>query len=400
MKKKILFVDDERSVLDGLRRILRPHREEWDMTFACSVDEALSHLAGGGYDSVISDINMPIRDGFDLLRSIRENNKTTDIPVVILTGNGEKSLKREALDLGATDLLNKPADPDELVARINSVLRLKEYQDEIKGYSTHLEDMIRERTAELEFSRVELVWRLGRAGEYRDSDTGQHVVRVGYYALIIALAMGLGETEARRVFLASPLHDLGKIGIPDHILLKPGALTPEEWDVMRTHTTIGAEILRHGVRGPSYSGDASAQEMLGMLEQLGMRVPNSLDLSPLAEVSAEIAESHHERWDGSGYPKGLKGTEIPIGARITTVADVYDALRSQRPYKEAMSEEQALEIISKGVGSHFDPAVHEAFMISLDTIRQVTEDFPDVGEAKPHVDVVPSITALRERSVG
>ena len=395
VKKKVLFVDDEQSVLDGLRRILRTHRDQWEMSFAASVDEALEMLWHDDFDSIISDINMPGRDGFDLLQAVRGNPDTADIPVVILTGNGEKSLKRKSLDMGATDLLNKPADPDELVARINSVLRLKSYQDEIKVYSDHLEQMVRQRTAELEYSRVELIWRLGRAGEFHDSDTGQHVIRVAYYALTIALAMGLNEKDARRIFLASPLHDLGKIGIPDNILLKPGPLTPDEWEVMKTHTKIGAEILRYGFWSPTSNGTSSAQEMLGMLEQLGMHVPSTVELSPVCEMAAQIAESHHERWDGTGYPQGLKGEEIPLGARVTALADVFDALVSNRPYKNAMSEEEALEIIQRGVGTHFDPEVFEAFMISIDTIRQVREDFPDVGDAKPQFDMVPSLTDLR-----
>ncbi len=382
-KKKILFVDDEKRVLDGLRRILRGERGEWDITFANSVDEALEVLSDVDHDAVISDVNMPIRDGLDLLQAIRANERTADIPVVILTGNGEPDMKRRALDMGATDLLAKPVVREDLIARIHSVLRLKGYMDEIKNHGKQLEERVRLRTAELEYSRAEVIWRLGKAGEFRDSDTGFHVVRVGLISQELAKALDLEDAQVREIFLSAPLHDIGKIGIPDKILLKPGKLNPEEWEIMKTHTNIGGQILR--------------AEPMAELHSSTLRTLTGIEgfaRNPFANTGASIAESHHERWDGSGYPRGLRGNKIPIEARITTVADVYDALCSKRPYKPAFSEDEVLKIMLKGVGSQFDPEVFDAFQSSLSILREIRTEFGDSEESELHADGDESLSGL------
>jgi len=383
MKKRILFIDDEPRVLDALRRLLRGERAQWEMTFAGGVDAALEVLGEAPHDAVVSDINMPGRDGLELLRAMRADENTRDIPVVILTGNGEQDMKRRALDLGATDLLNKPVDRDDLIARLRSVLRLKEHIDQIKSHSKELELKVSERTAELEFSRVELVWRLGKAGEFRDSDTGNHVVRVGYFARQVAETMGLDSKEVREIFLAAPLHDVGKIGIPDAILLKPGKLTPEEWEIMRSHTTIGGQILRSQSIAAEHSGPVN--QMAG---ELGIAD------NPFARIGADIAEYHHERWEGGGYPRGLAGEEIPLPARITAVSDVYDALCSKRPYKPAMGEEEVLQIMRKGAGTHFDPAVFAAFESSLEAFREIRVRFCDTEASELQEDISQSVASL------
>lgn len=381
MTKRVLFVDDEHRVLEGLRRMLRDLRGEWEMSFAASADEAMRLLLKSDYDAVISDVNMPVKDGFDLLRAIRSDEHTRDIPVVILTGNAEQGLKRRALDMGATDLLNKPADREDLIARIENVVRLKRYQDRIKQDKATLELRVRERTAELERSRMELIWRLGKAGEFRDTDTGNHVVRVGYYALELANALGLDPEFGRRLFVTAPLHDLGKIGIPDAILLKPGKLTPAEWDVMKQHTRIGAKILRENV----FNEHAAA--ILGDILGADLEQGN-----PLTEMGASIAMNHHERWDGSGYPAGIEGEEIPIEARITTLADVYDALSSKRPYKEAFPEEKVLHIMRQGVGTQFDPEAFATFERSLDAFRRIGVELAD--DTAIHSDLRPAVEEL------
>ncbi|MFT4540422.1 MAG: putative two-component system response regulator [Planctomycetota bacterium] len=376
--KRILFVDDERNLLAGLARLLRDMRREWDMDFATSAEKALEFLQASDYDAVISDINMPIMDGFDLLRQIRADERTADIPVVILTGNAERSLKRRALDLGATDLLNKPADREELVARIKSVLRLKAYQDRIKLDKDTLEIRVRERTAELERSRIEMIWRLGKAGEFRDSDTGNHVVRVGYYSLELANTLGLDRAFARRLFITAPLHDIGKIGTPDSILLKPGKLTPDEWIIMKQHTLIGAEILKNNMIGSRQS------EVLGEIfsSSSGGALPEG---GHLTEMSASIALNHHERWDGGGYPSGLIGEEIPVEARITTLADVYDALSSKRPYKKAFPEDEVFSIMREGVGTQFDPEAFAAFERSKAAFREIASELADDVEIQADI---------------
>ncbi len=374
-KAKILFVDDEPRVLDGLRRILRSERNQWEMTFVEGVQQALEVLGECPQDAVVSDIDMPIQDGLELLQMIREDADLSDIPVVILSGNGESGMKRRALDLGATDLLAKPVEREDLVARVNSVLRLKRYTDEIKLHGQLLEERVRERTRELEFSRAELVWRLGKAGEFRDSDTGYHVVRVGYYARTLATTLGLDECMCREIFLSAPLHDIGKIGIPDSILLKPAKLTEEEWVIMKTHTTIGGQILR---------SDPLMDDHARMLESVA-KIPG-LAANPLALVGSSIAEGHHERWSGGGYPRGIEGEEIPLAARISSVADVYDALCSPRPYKPAFAEVEVLEIMRKGSGSQFDPQVFAAFEDSISEFRSIREQFKDEEASELQAD--------------
>jgi putative two-component system response regulator len=381
--RRVLFVDDERNILDGLARMLRCMRGEWEMDCAESVDQALEFLREADYDAVVSDINMPGRDGFDLLREIRCDERTVDVPVIILTGNAERSLKSEALNLGATDLLNKPVAREDLVARVRSVLRLKAYEDKIKRDRDTFEARVRKRTADLERSRIEMIWRLGKAGEFRDSDTGNHVVRVGYYSLELAKTLGLDSAVATRLFITAPLHDLGKIGIPDHILLKPGKLTPDEWVSMKQHARIGAEILKCNVMGR------------GRAEVLGGVTLNEASLlggEPLTEMASSIALNHHERWDGGGYPSGLTGDEIPIEARVAMVADVYDALSSKRPYKEAFPESKVLAIMRHGTGTQFDPEVFAAFERSMGVFRQIASDFGDDMEVQG--DIRPALEEL------
>ena len=384
-KRKVLFVDDEVRVLDGIRRLLRGERENWEMTFVDGVERALEVLAEEDHDAVVSDYNMPIRNGLDLLKSIRNNPRTEDIPVVILTGNGDPAMKRLALDDGATDLLSKPVEKDDLLARLRSALRLKDYMDEIKQHRNLLEQRVRERTAELEYSRAEVIWRLGKAGEFRDSDTGFHVVRVGLYARTLAEAMGLEPAHSEEIFLSAPLHDIGKIGIPDRILLKPGKLDPAEWEIMKTHATIGGQILR---AKPIAQEHSRALSDLVQLDDLGS--------NPFAEVGAVIAENHHENWDGSGYPCGRVGDEIPISARITSVADVYDALCSKRPYKAAFPESEVIRLMRQAAGTKFDPDVCEAFEDSLGEFREIRSNFIDEQPTELQGDMKQSLESLFE----
>ncbi|MFT7668568.1 MAG: putative two-component system response regulator [Planctomycetota bacterium] len=387
-RKRVLFVDDEQGLLDALRRVLHSKRKEWDMTFAQGVDAAIEALEAHPFDTVVSDIKMPGRDGFDLLRTIRDHPDWKAIPVVILTGNGESDLKRRALDLGATDLLGKPVDPDDLTARIRSVLRIKAYDDEIKAQNHILEDRVRERTAQLERAQVELIWRLGKAGEFRDSDTGYHVVRVGFYSRTIAHQLELDQETQRQIFLTAPLHDLGKIGVPDSILLKPEKLSANEWVMMRQHTVIGAHILRD---------EGIAQDKIA---RLSIPAPDTdcEEINPLTELAATIAECHHERWDGGGYPHGIAGEDIPIAARITSVADVYDALCSKRPYKDPFTPEQVLELINNGDGCQFDPMVIEAFHACLPDLIGIQNEFVDEPNDHAQADVIETVEDLRRAS--
>ncbi|HED63996.1 MAG TPA: response regulator, partial [Planctomycetes bacterium] len=378
--------DDEQRLLDSTRRILRSKRSEWDMVFANSVDAALEVLEERPVDAIVSDINMPEKDGFDLIRAVRDRSDWVTIPIVILTGNAENDLKRRALELGATDLLNKPVHREDLIARLGNVIRVKEYQDEIRRHNETLEELVRERTAQLEASQAELIWRLGRAGEFRDTDTGMHVVRVGFYSRELAAQLGTDEEFQRMVFMTAPLHDLGKIGIPDGILLKPGKLNEEDWVTMRMHARMGADILRNDIF------------QRGALTRLaiGAHMPIPEVENPFTAMAARIAEGHHERWDGTGYPDGVAGEDIPLEARIVSLADVYDALGSSRPYKDPFSDEEILEIIRAGRGSQFDPAVVDAFEACLPKLQAIRAEFADGAPEHPQADVVDQIEKLQE----
>ncbi len=367
-KKQILFVDDDPAFLHGLRRLLFSQRKVWEMNFVLSADEALEETRRLHYDLIISDVGMPGKDGFELLGMLREKEHTQDIPVIILTGGDETSFKRRALDMGATDLLNKPVSQEDLVARIWNALRLKSYQDELKLQKSLLENKVQERTAELEDSRLEIIWRLARAGEFRDKETGNHIIRVGYISYILADQLGMDEDFKKLMFVTSPLHDIGKIAVSDIILLKPGKLTPEERTAMQTHTTIGAELLRPDAR----QKNALRAICTPNYHQAAAKAEN-----PLLRMAAIIALRHHEWWDGTGYPGGLKGDAIPLEARIVALADVYDALRSQRPYKPPMSEEKALAIMQEESLRHFDPMVYDAFQKRQDDLRAITDQYSD-----------------------
>jgi response regulator RpfG family c-di-GMP phosphodiesterase len=361
-KEKILFVDDEAHFLSDLRRLLRKQRDVWDIHFAQSVDEALDKTHQINPDVIVTDVAMPIKTGFDLLRELKSEVRTADIPVIVLTGSGERELKVRALDTGATDLLNKPVIFEDLIARIRNALRLKAYQDELKNQNAILDRKVKERTRELEESHRDIAWRLAKAGEYRDEETGNHIVRVGCYCQILAKGLGMDDSKVDMLMLTAPLHDIGKIGIPDAILLKPGKLDADEWEVMRCHSIIGANILKDDPKG-----------IIAFLEwkQVAVSETSTFEKNPVINMAATIARSHHEKWDGSGYPSELSGEKIPLEGRITAVADVYDALRSVRPYKPAFSEEKTMQIIQEGAGSHFDPGIVAVFERNLTEFREV-----------------------------
>lgn len=366
-RKRILFVDDDTKFLDGIRRVLHDQRNAWDMVFATSADQAQVELNQGSFDAVVTDVKMPGKDGFKVLSLVKESEMQVDVPVIILTGLGDNDLKTLALSLGAHDLLSKPIATDDLLARLRSALRLKAAQDDLREVNGLLEQKVAERTSELERSRRDIVWRLAKVGEFRDGCTGNHIVRVGCYARIIAEALGLARSAVEQLFLSAPLHDIGKIGIPDAILRKPGPLTPAETLVMREHCIIGAGILLD-----------EPNSLKPFLEWRGTPVAAlPVGDNQLLAAAATVAMTHHERWDGHGYPAGLAGEDIPLSGRIAAVADVYDAVCSTRPYKEAMPEEDARHVVIADSGTHFDPAIVEAFDRVFNQIRVVRLEFRD-----------------------
>lgn len=330
-QSRILIVDDQAANVRLIEDLLRQHGFR-ALLGETSPRVALERFPEFQPDLVVLDLHMPEVDGLTVLAEIqRITDPNTYLPVIVLTADITREAKRRALASGAKDFVTKPIDIVELTLRIRNLLETRFLHLELARNNQQLQDLVRERTRELEESRLEMLQRLARAVEYRDDETGDHTRRVGEMSARLAAALGLPADEVELIRLAAPLHDAGKIGIPDTILRKPGSLTAEEYAVIKTHTTIGAGLLADG-------------------------------RSRLIQFAEEIARSHHERWNGSGYPLGLKGEDIPLVGRIVAVADVYDALTHARPYKEAWPVERAIDQISTDAGRLFDPRVVEAFL--------------------------------------
>lgn len=326
----ILVVDDEKANIRLVEMILQ--KAEYANVFS-TVDarEALPLFLEINPDIVLLDLTMPYLDGYQVMEQLRAIETEAVIPILVLTADVTTTARHKALKQGATDFLTKPLDEVELLLRINNLL-------ENRFHNVLLEKMVQERTQDLEKSQREVLQRLAVAAEYRDDDTGLHTRRVGLVAQLIAQSLNLPDNKVDLILQTSPLHDVGKIGITDTILLKPGKLTPQERAIMMKHTLIGGKIL-------------------------------SKSTSPWLQMAEEIALSHHEHWDGGGYPRALKGEDIPLVGRIVTVADVFDALTHERPYKQAWSREEAFAEITSQSGRQFDPTVVKAFLASQEELH-------------------------------
>lgn len=296
-------------------------------------------------DLILLDLNMPEMDGYQVLAKIREVDPDYP-PIIVLTAQSDRESRIKALGLGARDFLAKPFDRVELMTRIRNMLEVRIMTSAIKNQNKILDEMVRVRTQELNDTRLEVIRRLGRAAEYRDDMTGFHIIRMSRYSQLLALAAGMNEVEAEMLLNASPMHDIGKIGIPDHVLLKPGKLDPEEWKIMQTHVDIGVEIL-----------SGSDSELMAM--------------------AAEVAQNHHEKWDGSGYPRALAGEEIPLTGRVVALADVFDALTTKRPYKKAWSIEDTVDFLKEQSGKHFEPRLVELFLEILPDILEIRQQYSE-----------------------
>lgn len=368
---KIMIVDDEKTNILTVRCFLE---KEGYRSFISTTDSrrAISTMIEQQPDVLLLDINMPHVSGLEVLRSITDHATLSDIPVLILTAATDPEIKREALDLGANDFLKKPVDPHDLIPRVQNALFVKLHLDHISNQAAALEAIVQERTAELFQSRQQLIISLARAAEHRDNETGNHVIRVGRYAGIIAKSIGWDAEQVSLLEQAAQLHDVGKIGIPDSILFKPGKLDPQEYDYMKRHCAIGKEIIE--------PLNQKEFEVYKSHVTVGDNILRNQS-SPMLLMASRIAQTHHERWDGTGYPIGLSGNDIPIEGRITAIADVFDALSSSRPYKKAFSREKCFEILEQGRGTHFDPVLLEAFFANSDEIIQVQIDFMDSSTA-------------------
>ncbi|MFO0948318.1 MAG: response regulator [Planctomycetota bacterium] len=337
----VLIVDDEPFIRDIIRRWLA--KEGYRCVTASSGPEVLELLDKEHFDLLISDIRMPGMNGVELLSAVKSRH--ADVAVIMVTAVDDRNTANRTLDLGAYGYIIKPFDENEVLIQVSNALSRRSLTLASEAYEHMLENDVRERTEEIRRTQEEIVFRLVTASELRDDDTGSHIRRIGEYSAVLADKMGWDTYKVDEIRLAAAMHDVGKIGVPDSILLKPGKLTPDEWIVMKTHTTIGAQILE------------------------GSKIP-------ILETAREIAMYHHERWDGSGYPHGLAGTAIPLSARIVAVADVYDALVCKRVYKPAMAEADAIAEMHKANGTHFDPAVFRYFEPVLDEFRAIRERYP------------------------
>ncbi|MEO5342716.1 MAG: two-component system response regulator [Gammaproteobacteria bacterium SHHR-1] len=335
-KATVLIVDDTPVNIDVLVGILK---DDYEVIAAINGQMALNIVRHTPPDIILLDVMMPGIDGYEVCRRLKEDLTTRHIPVIFVTAKITLEEELQGFAVGAVDYITKPVSAPLVQARVRTHLALHDQNRE-------LEHRVRQRTAELQETRLKIIQRLGRAAEYKDNETGLHVIRMSHYSHILAQAAGLGEHEAEMLLNAAPMHDIGKIGIPDEILKKPGKLEAEEFRIMQQHCQIGAEIIGE-------------------------------DSSELLQLARVVALTHHEKWDGSGYPKGLAGEDIPRVGRMVAVADVFDALTSKRPYKRAWSLEEATDYLQRSAGSHFDPELVPLFVQQMERVQQVQARFAD-----------------------
>ena len=348
--KTILIADDDEGTMMILKLLCE---ERGYRTIAASngleaVEMTLKNLP----DLIVMDGNMPEKSGFDATRELKSDARTEHTPIVMLTGLTTREDRLRGIAAGANDFLTKPVDGEEFALRVSNNLKIKEYHDFLENHARILEEQVRERTEEIREGYIDTIYRLAVVSEFKDEDTGSHIKRIGFITKELASLLGLGSEFIDAIFHASMMHDIGKVGTPDSIMLKPGPLSAEEWKMMKLHAERGARIL---------SGSDS----------------------PYLRMAEQIARSHHERWDGSGYPEGLREEAIPVAARITTIADQYDALRTRRTYKPAFSHEASMRIITEGDGrtlpTHFDPGVLEAFAVNGPRFEKLFEQRSEDG---------------------
>jgi len=345
LQATLLVVDDGEINREIITLLLEPH---YRIETANNGAAALRRVAEMAIkpDLILMDIMMPQMDGITACQQLKQDPVTASIPVIFITSRSDDDAISTAYRVGGVDYITKPFRSHEILARISTHLQLAQQQQQLEREVARQTEQLRLLNDELHSTQQEILFTMGAIGEQRSQETGYHVKRVARYSKLIALAAGQSPEAADLLYQASPMHDIGKVAIPDAILNKPARLTPDEFAIMQQHTLLGYEMLRHSQR-------------------------------PLFQLAAEVALTHHEKWDGSGYPGGLAGEQIPIGGRITALVDVYDALSSRRVYKEAFSEDRVLQIIKEGRGGHFDPDLVDLFFNNLDSIREIGTELAD-----------------------
>ncbi len=343
--KSIVLIDDTQINLTLLWHLVKRLENYEPVSFLYPV-EALDWCLSNDPELIIVDFMMPDLNGIEFIKKIREVPEKVDIPILMVTANDNSNVRYEALESGATDFLNKPIDKTEFMIRVRNMLNLRSTQRKLADKATWLAEEVQKATKEIRNREQEVIFRLSKAAEYRDPETGGHIQRMAHYSRHIAEHLGFPVPLQNMILQAAPMHDIGKVGIPDAILLKPGKLDDNEFQLMKEHATFGYEILN----GSN---------------------------SKLLQLGALIALTHHEKYDGSGYPKGLKGDVTPIYGQIIAVADVFDALTSERPYKRAWTVEAAMDLLKEGSGKHFKPECINAFFKNWDAVLEIKERFGD-----------------------
>jgi putative two-component system response regulator len=342
---KVLIVDDQEANVLLLERMLR-NAGYVSITSTMEPADVCELYRKNRYDLILLDLLMPGMDGFQVMESLKEIETGGYLPILVITAQPGHKLR--ALEAGAKDFISKPFDLVEVLLRVHNMLEVRLLHKELHNYSDVLEQRVQERTVDLQGSYLETIFTMTRAAEYKDEYTGTHVKRISYYSRELARMLGQDEEFVDKIFFASPMHDVGKIGVHDHVLLKPCGFTQDEWEVMKGHASMGAKIL-----GSSKS--------------------------PYLKMGAEIALNHHERWDGGGYPNGKRGDAIPLMARIMNICDIYDALRSERPYKPAYDHQKTMDIITCGDSrtrpEHFDPVIFSVFQQNHESFRNIFEAY-------------------------
>jgi putative two-component system response regulator len=340
---RILIVDDQAYNTTLLKMILKGEGYT-NLTATTDSREALPLYVQQRPDLVLLDLSMPHIDGFGVMEQLKVLEKDAFVPILVLTAETDPEVRYRALQSGARDFLNKPFDKIETLCRIKNLIEVRLLHNKILQQNEFLDLKVRERTQELRNTQLEIIHRLGHAAEYKDNETGYHIIRMSLFCAALGRGLGMSPAEVEMIQRSTPMHDVGKIGIPDRVLLKPGKLDPAEWEIMKTHAAIGADLL---------AGSNS----------------------PLIQMASVIALTHHEKWDGSGYPRALAGEDIPLAGRICAVCDVFDALTSERPYKRAWSVEDALAEIQKGRGKHFDPNLVDVFVTILPEVLEIRAQY-------------------------
>lgn len=367
-KQSILFVDDEVKIRKGVQRLFQHYNVQWIYHLAESVDEALTILNQHKIDAVISDIRMPKRDGIDLLSALRSNPSWSGLPVIILTGIADQGLITKALDMGATDLLNKPIAPDDLLARIRSALHIKHCHDIIKIQNLYFEEIVSRKLEAMESMRLDVIWKLGNAAEFRGAPGSNHVVRIGYYSKIISKELGMDKEFSESIFLASPLHDIGKISIPEMILFKSSNLTTDESRILRNHCRAGQELL---------SSNSFIFSKDNMATGIAIENTTNRECKNFLKMASDIAGNHHEQWNGMGYPKGKKQDEIPLSARIVSVCDTFDEYRTNIVRNGKLNLGETMTIMRKENRTRFDPDIFGIFEQNLSIIQDIYFQYKD-----------------------